>query len=71
MQSLALVVYALSLALEKNFAPADATSLNVFLILIGVWMLPKVTFAVCHILGWGHCAYHKTKTNWGVRSASA
>ena len=66
MQSLALIVYALTLALEKNFAPADATSLNVFLILIGVWMLPKVAFAVCHILGWGHCAYHKTTTNWGT-----
>lgn len=66
LQSLALVVYALSLAFEKNFAPADATSLNIFLILIGVWMLPKVAFAVCHILGWGHCAYHKTKTNWGT-----
>ena len=66
MQSLALIAYALSLAFEKNFAPADVTSLNVFLILIGVWMLPKVAFTVCHILGWGHCAYHKTKTNWGT-----
>lgn len=60
-----MVGYALSLALEKDFAPADIDKLNWFLLLLGVWTLPKLAFTICSIFGWGHCAYHKTKTNWG------
>lgn len=64
LQSLAVMGYAVALALQKNFAPADALWLNVFLVAMGVWVLPKFVFAVFHFLGWAHCAYHKTHTNW-------
>ena len=64
-QSMSVMAYALMLATEKNFAPACIDKLNWFLLLTGVWILPKFVFAVCSALGWGHCAYHKTKTNWG------
>lgn len=65
LQSLAMMGYSLSLALEKDFAPDDIRILNWFLLLLGVWAIPKLTFTICSILGWGHCVYHKTKTNWG------
>ena len=64
-QSVAMIVYALALALQKDFAPADIDWLNHFLLLLGVWTLPKLAFTGCSILGWGHCVYHKTKPNWG------
>ena len=65
MQSVFMLCYAVILASSKSFAPANVEYLNVFLMLLGVWAVPKFVFTVCSLLGWGHCVYHKTKTNWG------
>lgn len=64
-QSMAMVAYSVVMALLPDFAPADMDCLNFYLLLLGVWAVPKFVFTVCSILGWGHCVYHKTKTNWG------
>ena len=64
-QSVAMVAYSVVMAVQPDFAPADMDCLNFYLLLLGVWAVPKFVFTVCSILGWGHCAYHKTKTNWG------
>ncbi len=64
-QSAAVVIFAVSLSLGKGFAPADMKATEWFMLLIGVWILPKFAFTICSLMGWGHCVYHKTKTNWG------
>lgn len=64
-QSGVMVMYSILLSLSRNFAPNNIDILNVYLLLLTVWMLPKTVFAVCSALGWGHCVYHKTKKNWG------
>lgn len=64
-QSVAVVAYSVVLAAARNFAPDDISVLNCYLMLLGGWAVPKVVFSVCSLLGWGHCAYHKTRTNWG------
>lgn len=65
LQTTLVVVYSVSLALSKNFAPDNLDLLSWYLLLLTVWILPKLVFVVCSALGWGHCVYHKTKTNWG------
>ena len=65
LQTTLVVVYSVSLALSKNFAPDNFDLLSWYLLLLTVWILPKLVFVVCSALGWGHCVYHKTKTNWG------
>ena len=56
---------ALALGLSKRFAPEAISLLNWFLFLVGFVVMPKLVFVVCSLLGWGHCVYHHTKTNWG------
>lgn len=65
LQTTLVVVYSVSMALSKNFAPDNFDLLSWYLLLLTVWILPKLVFVVCSALGWGHCVYHKTKTNWG------
>ena len=59
------LAYSIFLASSKSFAPEDINILNYYLLMLGIWILPKFVFALCSILGWGHCEYHHTKTNWG------
>ncbi len=64
-QSGVMVLYSIILSLSRNFAPDNIDILNTYLLFLTVWILPKAVFAVCSVLGWGHCVYHKTKKNWG------
>lgn len=53
------------LALQKEFAPDDIRILVGYFMLLGVFVIPKMVFAICSFLGWRHCVFHKTHTNWG------
>jgi len=57
--------YTIYLSFLQNFAPANIDVLNVYLLLLGLTVLPKFVFAFCSLLGWGHCRFHHTKNNWG------
>lgn len=65
MPGVLLIAYTLIVALSKHFAPSCMTVLNVYLLLLGVVVLPKFVFAFCSLLGWGHCRFHHTRNNWG------
>ena len=60
-----MVVYSVVVAMARNFAPDSMLFFSSYLMLLSAWGLPKFVFVVCSILGWGHCAYHKTRVNWG------
>lgn len=60
-----MIVYTVALTAQKDFAPASMAVLNVYLLLLGVLVLPKTLFAFCSLLGWGHCRFHHTHNNWG------
>lgn len=62
---LLMCAYTIFLATEKNFAPDSMAVLNVYLFLLGVFIVPKALFALCSLMGWGHCRFHHTKNNWG------
>lgn len=47
-----MVVYTCALASIQSFAPSDLTWLNVYLLLIGLFVGPKAIFAVCSFIGW-------------------
>ncbi len=65
LQSIILCVYTVCLATSKNFAPDNVIWLNVYLLLLGVVVIPKLVFAICSLLGWGHCRFHHTKDSYG------
>lgn len=62
---LILCAYTVYVSMSKHFAPDSITVLNVYLLLLGVIVFPKFVFAVCSLLGWGHCRFHHTRNNWG------
>lgn len=64
-QCAVMLVLSVSMAVSRDFAPSSLAMFNVYLFLLGAWIVPKFVFTVCSLLGWGHCWYHKTKTNWG------
>lgn len=62
-----LLVWTIALASIRNFVPNDLMWVNVYLLVMGLFVVPKVVFCGCDFLGWGHCRYHHTRTNWGTR----
>lgn len=66
-QSLIIIIYGVGLSFVKDFSPRNPSWLYVYLLLLSMWIVPKFVFAGCSLLGWGHCVYHKTRTNWGNR----
>lgn len=62
---IAMFACTLVLATSRDFAPDSIGILNVYLFLFGIIVIPKSVFALCSLLGWGHCRFHHTKTNWG------
>lgn len=63
--ALVFCIYTLLLASVRNFAPDAVWTLHVYLLLLGVVIIPKFVFAICSFLGWAHCRYHHTRTNYG------
>lgn len=64
--AVAMCLYTLVLSASRDFAPDNVSLLNWYLLLLGVLVIPKSVFAICHFLGWAHCRYHHTQTNYGV-----
>lgn len=47
-----MIVYTCLLASIHNFAPSDLTWLNLYLLLIGLFVGPKAIFTICSSVGW-------------------
>lgn len=50
-QSIVMVVYTVCLACSKDFVPASIAWLNVYLLLLGVLIIPKVLFTLASLIG--------------------
>lgn len=50
---------------EPNFMPDDYTSLYLFLFLLGIFILPKTCFALCHFVGQWLKKRLAWRRNWG------
>ncbi|MGN1376407.1 MAG: metallophosphoesterase [Prevotella sp.] len=62
---LLMCVYTLVLAVPHDFLPYGPAVVNVYLLLLGIIVLPQWLFTICSVLGWGHCRVHHTHKNWG------
>src|SRR5574344_2692626 len=63
--SIIIIVISICFALSKKFAPDDMRILVGYLMLLGIFVLPKIIFSICSFMGWRHCVFHKTHFNWG------
>ncbi len=60
-----MVIYTIGLVSTKNYAPEDLSWLNVYLFIVGIWVVPKTLFALFSIIGWGYCSINHSQRNWG------
>ena len=60
-----MVVYTIALASIKSFAPEDITWLNIYLFLLGAYVLPKFLFVACSTAGMIWQRLRHTDTNYG------
>lgn len=63
--SMAMMVYTVGLASIQNFAPTDLTWLNVYLMLVGLIVVPKAIFAIFSSIGLLYFRVNRTRYNWG------
>ena len=52
---------------QPDFIPRNYTVMEVFMLVLGLIIVPKTVFCICSALGWGHNAYHHTTQRWGER----
>lgn len=60
-----IMIVSLHFAFSKEFTPDDMRILVGYVMILGIFAVPKMIFSVCSFLGWRHCVYHKTPHNWG------
>ena len=60
-----MVGYTVGLASVQNFVPDNLTWIEVYLILLGIFVVPKAMFTVCSVMGLGICRLTHRRNNWG------
>lgn len=63
--AIAMAVYALALSAVSDFAPTEIGYLYLFLLLLGLLVVPKVIFALCSSIGLLVCRLSHSRQNWG------
>ena len=63
--ALGMTAYALALTAVDGFVPTDINWLYLFLLLLGLLVIPKALFALCSWLGLIVCRMRKSRRNWG------
>lgn len=63
--ALVMAVYALALTFSSDFAPTEIGYLYLFLLLLGLIVVPKVVFAMCSSVGLLVCRLTRSRRNWG------
>ena len=61
-----MVVYTIGLASIHDFAPADMRLLNVYFLLVGLLVVPKMMFALCTAIGTCICRLRHGHKNYGI-----
>ena len=60
-----MLAYTFVLACQPGFAPDNHYLLEIYLLLLGVFVIPKVIFAICSITGLLYCRMVRSKQNYG------
>ena len=60
-----MVAYTVCLASLRNFVPDDLVWIDVYLLFIGIWVVPKAVFALCSSLGLLYCRLRRCRRNVG------
>ena len=65
MPTIVMILFTLVLTRERNFAPDDINLLYIYLLLLGVYVIPKAIYALSSAIGLLYCRIRRTCTNYG------
>ena len=65
MPSIVMVAYTIKLTFEQNFVPDNPTILYIYLLLLGLIVVPKCVFFLCSICGLAFCKLFHKRKNYG------
>uniref|UniRef100_A0AB33JDP2 Metallophosphoesterase n=1 Tax=Prevotella sp. GTC17262 TaxID=3236797 RepID=A0AB33JDP2_9BACT len=60
-----MVAYTVGLASVQNFVPDNLMWVEVYLMLLGIFVVPKAVFTICSVIGLGVCHLTHRRNNWG------
>jgi len=63
--SLAMIIFTIVMACSKDFANSGDPTLEIYLILLGLIVAPKLVYCICSIIGTLFCRLFKKKNNYG------
>lgn len=66
MQTIALLAYTCWMAAEHDFTPHPQTALDIYLLVIGIYVIPKVCLVACAALGRLFKKIMHSRWNWGT-----
>ena len=61
--SLILIVFTIGLSTVKDFIPDTIEIISVYLLLLGVIVIPKAVYSICSALGLGYCRMIHSRKN--------
>ena len=63
--SVLMVAYSIAIASTRNFVPDEMMFINVYMMLVGLVVMPKMLFALCSGIGHLVCKYTHRRRNYG------
>lgn len=63
--SVLMVAYSITIASTRNFVPDEMMFINVYMMLVGLVVMPKMLFALCSGIGYLVCRYTHRRRNYG------
>ena len=63
--SVLMVAYSIAIASTRNFVPDEMIFINVYMMLVGLVVMPKMLFALCSGIGCLVCRYTHRRRNYG------
>lgn len=63
--SVLMVAYSIAIASTRNFVPDEMMFINVYMMLVGLVVMPKMLFALCSGIGYLVCRYTHRRCNYG------
>lgn len=63
--SVLMVAYSIAIASTRNFVPDEMMFINVYMMLVGLVVMPKMLFALCSSIGYLVCRYTHRRRNYG------
>ena len=63
--SVLMVAYSIAIASTRNFVPDEMMFINVYMMLVGLVVMPKMLFALCSGIGCLVCKYTHRRRNYG------